>query len=63
MNKQFSQTWLVAALSLALGFFSVGEQAQKLVGDRAKPDQHSSRVTYNTVYSTLDTSRSKKTET
>ena len=49
MNKQFSQTWLVAALSLALGFFSVGGQVQKPVGDRAKPDQHSSRVTYNTI--------------
>ena len=49
MNKQFSQTRLVAALSLALGFFSLGEQAQKPVGDRAKPDQHSSRVTYNAV--------------
>jgi pimeloyl-ACP methyl ester carboxylesterase len=49
MNKQFSQTWLFAALSLALGFFSVGGQAQKPVCDRAKPDQHSSRVTYNTV--------------
>jgi pimeloyl-ACP methyl ester carboxylesterase len=49
MNKQFSQTWLVAALSLALGFFSVGGRAQKPVGDRAKLDQHSSRVTYNTV--------------
>lgn len=49
MNKQFSQPWLVAALSLALAFFSVGGQAQKPVGDRAKPDQHSSRVIYNTV--------------
>ena len=49
MNKQFSQTRFVAALSLALGLFSVGEQAQKPVGDRAKPDQHSSRVTYSTV--------------
>jgi pimeloyl-ACP methyl ester carboxylesterase len=49
MNKQFSQSWLVAALSLALGFFSVGGQTRKPVGDRSKSDQHSTRVTYNTV--------------
>jgi pimeloyl-ACP methyl ester carboxylesterase len=49
MNKQFSQSWLVAALSLALGVFSVEGRAQKPVGDRAEPDQHSTRVTYNTV--------------
>src|SRR5262249_36553371 len=49
MNKQFSQSWVVAALSLALGFFSVEGRAQKPVGDRAERDQHSTRVTYNTV--------------
>jgi hypothetical protein len=34
MNKKFSQSWLVAALSLALGFFSVEGQAQKPVVNR-----------------------------
>src|SRR5262249_7830336 len=49
MNLQFSRSWLVAALSMALGFFSIEGQAQKLVGDRATPDQHSTRVAYKTV--------------
>jgi hypothetical protein len=46
MNKQFSRSWLVAALSLALGLFSIEGQAQEPVGNRATPDQHSTRVTY-----------------
>jgi len=49
MNKQFSQSWLVAALSMALELFSVEGQVKKPVDNPAKPDRHSTRVTYNTV--------------
>ncbi|MBI1762972.1 MAG: alpha/beta hydrolase [Acidobacteria bacterium] len=49
MNKQFSQAWLVALLSLALGVFAVEAQARKTADDSAKPDQRLTQTTYNTV--------------
>src|SRR5581483_12472577 len=49
MNKQFSHSWLIALLSLALSFFAVAAQARKLSGDNAKAEQHPTQVTYNTI--------------
>ncbi len=49
MSKQISRSWLIAVFSLALGFLSVEGQARKPIGDPARPDQHSTRVTYNMV--------------
>ncbi len=49
MNKQFSQLWAIALLSLALGFFAVEAQAQKPTGGGAKSNQGQTQITYGTV--------------
>ena len=49
MNKQFSQSWLIALLSMALGFFAVEAQTRKPGGDSAKSNQRLTQITYNTV--------------
>jgi pimeloyl-ACP methyl ester carboxylesterase len=49
MNEQFSQSWLVALFSLALGFVTVEAQTRKPGGDGTKASQLRTQVTYNTV--------------